>query len=99
LNFSRIFLKAKFGEILNTKVAPKIMLINSRLFKHYSQTNFITLASKCNNYVSNRCFSHFKLVLTYIACDYKMHVMLMLILWDVNACLTPRGVATRGARV
>jgi hypothetical protein len=32
-HFSRIFLKAKFGQILNTKVAPKIMLINSRLFK------------------------------------------------------------------
>jgi hypothetical protein len=31
--FSRIFLKAKFGEILNTKVVPKIMLNNSRLFK------------------------------------------------------------------
>jgi hypothetical protein len=68
------------------------MLINSRLFKHYSQTSFTTLASKCNNYVSNRCFSHFKLVFIYIACDYEMHVMLMLMLWDVNACLTPRYV-------
>jgi hypothetical protein len=28
--FSRIFLKAKFGKILNTKLAPKIMLNNSR---------------------------------------------------------------------
>jgi hypothetical protein len=26
----RIFLKVKFGEILNTKVAPKIMLNSSR---------------------------------------------------------------------
>jgi hypothetical protein len=30
--------------------------------------------------------------LTYIACDYEMHVMLMLMLWDANVCLTPRGV-------
>jgi hypothetical protein len=32
-HFSKIFLKTKFGEILNTKVAPKIMLNNSRWFE------------------------------------------------------------------
>jgi hypothetical protein len=45
-------------------------------------------------YVSNRCFTPFNLVLTYIACDYEMHVMLMLMLWDANACLTPRGITS-----
>jgi hypothetical protein len=32
-HFSEIFLEARFGEILNTKLAPKIMLIISKLFK------------------------------------------------------------------
>jgi hypothetical protein len=47
--FSRIFLKAKIGEILNTKVAPKIMLINSRLSKIVAKQVLQLLARKCNN--------------------------------------------------
>jgi hypothetical protein len=54
---------------LNTKVAPKIMLINSKLFKVIAKQVLPLLASKCNNYVSNICFSHFNSILTYIACD------------------------------
>jgi hypothetical protein len=38
--------------------------------------------SKGVSHVSN-------LVLTYIACDYEMHLMLVLMLWNVNAWLTP----------
>jgi hypothetical protein len=36
-HFSRIFLEAKFGKILNTKVAPKIMLISSKPFRVIAQ--------------------------------------------------------------
>jgi hypothetical protein len=42
-HFSEIFLKAKFGEILNTKLAPKIMLIISKLFRVIAQQIFTTL--------------------------------------------------------
>jgi hypothetical protein len=42
--FSGIFLKAKFGEILNTKIAPKIMLVNSKSFRVIAQQIFTTLS-------------------------------------------------------
>jgi hypothetical protein len=42
--FSRIILNTKFGEILNTKVAPKIMLINSKSFRVIAQQIFTTLS-------------------------------------------------------
>jgi hypothetical protein len=43
-HFSRIILKIKFGEILNTKVAPKIMLISSKSFKVIAQQIFTALS-------------------------------------------------------
>jgi hypothetical protein len=42
--FSEIFLKAKFGKILNTKLAPKIMLIISTSFRVIAQQIFTTLS-------------------------------------------------------
>jgi hypothetical protein len=46
---SEIFLKAKFGEILNTKIAPKIMLINSKPFRVIAQQKILPLlARNCN---------------------------------------------------
>jgi hypothetical protein len=43
-HFSEIFLNAKFGEILNTKLAPKIMLIISKSFRVIAQQIFTTLS-------------------------------------------------------
>jgi hypothetical protein len=40
--FSEIFLEARFGKILNTKLAPKIMLIISKLFKIIAPQIFTT---------------------------------------------------------
>jgi hypothetical protein len=37
-----MFLKAKFWEILNTKLAPKIMLIISKVFKVIAPQIFTT---------------------------------------------------------
>jgi hypothetical protein len=42
--FSAIFLEAQFGKILNTKLAPKIMLIISKLFKAITPQIFTTLS-------------------------------------------------------
>jgi hypothetical protein len=44
-----MFLKEKFEEILKTKVAPKIMLFNSRLSKIVAKPFLPFLASNCNN--------------------------------------------------
>jgi hypothetical protein len=77
---------------LNTKVPPKIMLINSKLFKVIAKQVLPLLANKCNNYGSNRCFSPFNSNELILHVMMNMYVMLMLVLWDVNACLTPRGV-------
>jgi hypothetical protein len=41
--FSEIFLEAQFRKILNTKLAPKIMLIISKLFKIIAPQIFTTL--------------------------------------------------------
>jgi hypothetical protein len=37
-------------------------------------------------------FSHFNLNELILHVMINMYVMLMLMLWDVHACLTPRGV-------
>jgi hypothetical protein len=41
--FFEIFLEARFGKTLNTKLAPKIMLLISKLFKVIAQQIFTTL--------------------------------------------------------
>jgi hypothetical protein len=42
--FSEIFLEARFGKILNTKLAPKIMLIISKSFRVIAQQIFTALS-------------------------------------------------------
>jgi hypothetical protein len=54
-HFSEIFLKAKFGEILNTKIAPKIMLINSKSFRVIAQQIFLPLLARI---FTNSGFKH-----------------------------------------
>jgi hypothetical protein len=54
---------------MNTKVAPKIMLINSKSFKGIAKQVLPLLASKCNSLGFKPMFSHFNLISTYIACD------------------------------
>jgi hypothetical protein len=65
---------------LNTKVAPKIMLINSRLSKIVIKPFLPLLASNCNNYSLNNCFSHFKFNGLILHVMINMYVMIMLML-------------------
>jgi hypothetical protein len=45
------------------------MLIGSKSFKGIVKQVFTTLSKQCNNLGFKQMFSHFNLILTYIACD------------------------------
>jgi hypothetical protein len=54
---------------LNTKVAPKIMLINSKSFKVINKQVLPLLASKYNNLGFKQMFFTLQFNFTSIACD------------------------------
>jgi hypothetical protein len=58
--FSKIFLEAQFGKILNTKLASKIMLIISKLFKVIASQIFTTFTWDFYQFRAQTCLSQFK---------------------------------------
>jgi hypothetical protein len=75
------------------------MLISSKSFRVIAKQILPLLASNCNKF-RVQTYAFHNLINSNLNCHMVVHMraMLMIMIWDVNACLTPRGVTQTDER-